>query len=123
MRPLHAFPAALACALAGCGIGISGAGDHPAVEDALLGSRSLPGATVTLRQVGDDLELRIDPPTAAASLELFAGADWSVAQPVTTAAGALGSWTASRRSEELLVRLRLGDGSVLETAPGDFVAR
>ena len=55
------------------------------------------------------------------SAVVLSGVDYDHAQPVSVSSTGAGAWTGSATpGTRLLVRLVLVDGSIIETAPGDF---
>lgn len=111
-----------ACGGGGGGGGSSGGGGSPSTD--ALGSREVPGGTVTVYQPTAST-LRIAATlTGVASVEVFRGDDYASALPVTLTTAPEGGWTGSAASgSHLLVRMTMTDGSVVETAPGDFNLR
>jgi len=120
---------------AGCGDGSStaGSGGEPAVADpqtTVLGSRELPGGTVTVttpyasgRAAVSTVTIAFTGDAAPTSAELLVGTDYETAVPATLTATTDG-WTATVAAPDpgaaLLVRLVHADGSITESAVGDF---
>lgn len=121
--------------MAGCGGG--SAGDVPtadatgtAPQATVLGSRDLPGGTVTMttpnaspRGGSSTIALTFAGEIAPVSAELLVGTDYEGASPAALTTTADG-WSATignpGSGEALLVRLVFADGSVTESAIGDF---
>lgn len=130
-RPILALLAGACLVPAGCGLTGGEAGGDGAGAGAIVGSRAMPEATVSVSRAGADASagfiVTVDPPTAVAALEVLSGSGWESATPVDVVALGEGTWRATLPAASsatgLLVRVRLGDGSILETGPADLALR
>lgn len=112
----------LCLALAACGGGGGGGattGDGPSTG--VVGTRSVPGGAVRMeRTVPEAFRITFDVADVR-TVEVFRGVGYGSALPVAVDAAADGGWTGTAPvGSPLLVRMTLGDGSVVESAPGDF---
>lgn len=111
--------------LAACGGsgGGGGSGSGPAPMPGVLGSRAVPGCTVTVQQT-TATAFSIAAMPGVQSVDVLIGADYAIARPVAMAVAANGTWSGNADpGSMLLVRLTMADGSLIETASGDFVLR
>ena len=109
--------------LAACGSGGGGAGaSAPAAPAA--GARGIPGGSVNVTAAAD-ARLRITTDLAGvATVEALGGNDYATAIPLPVTADGAGAWTVQPGGAgSLLIRFRLGDGSVIETGRDDFPLR
>jgi hypothetical protein len=107
-----------ACGSGGGGAGPSGSTAHPG------GTRGIPGGSVSVSAAAD-ARLRISTDLAGvATVEALGGNDYATAVPLVVTAEAPGAWTVEPGGAgSLLIRLRLGDGSIIETGRDDFPLR
>jgi hypothetical protein len=110
----------LCLALAACG-GSGGADAGGGTAPGIVGTRSVPGGAVRMERTAPEA-FRITSDVAdVRTVEVFRGAGYESALPVVVGAAPDGGWTGTAPvGSPLLVRMTLGDGSVVESAPGDF---
>lgn len=107
--------------LVACGGG-SGSGTATGTDDqGVLGTRALPGGKVTVRQTAPSMfSIALAIPDVQ-SVEVLQGDDYATAQPVATVTGADGAVSGTvPPGTALLVRVTRTDGSVMESASGDY---
>lgn len=110
----------LSILLVSCGGG-GGAGGAGSGETGA--QRAVPGGSVSLRAAtGGGFTVSTSVPDVA-SIDVLAGSDYETAVPVTMSNVGSGTWRGSGASGGILVRLTLTDGSIIETASGDFALR
>lgn len=107
--------------LAACGSGGGSADGEHAAAAPLVGSRAVPEGVVEVRRTSATTFRASASVPGIQALAVLRGASYATAAPVALVA-ADGGWTGTGAAgDDLLVRLTLGDGSVIETAPGDFI--
>lgn len=111
-------------AACGSGGGVSSPAAGGGTGQTAQASRSVPGGDITLTTGAIAGSFTISTTVAdVTSVEVLAGPDYDSAQPVTVTSVSADSWTGSAAtSNGLLIRLHLADGSVIESAVGDFAA-
>lgn len=120
----HLIPLVIiSVALAGCGSGGGGAGSSGSPTSS-ADTRGVPGGSVSVATIADT-KLRITTDlVGVAALEALDGEDYLSAVPLPVTADGTGAWTVQPGDAgSLLIRLRLSDGSVIETGRDDFRLR
>jgi hypothetical protein len=110
--------------LAACGSGGGDGGGSAAAVPPPANSRGIPGGSVGVAATAD-ARLRITTDLAGvAALEALGGNDYATAIPLPVTADGSGAWTVQPGGAgSLLIRFRLGDGSIIETGRDDFPLR
>lgn len=121
MRHLLLIPC---LALVACGGGAGGAAGGKGPSPGVVGKRSVPGGVVSMERTAPGA-FRISSDLAGVrTVEVFSGAGYDVALPLAVSAADGGAWIGTAPvGSPLLVRMTMGDGSVIESAPGDFTMR
>lgn len=107
----------LSLLLASCGGGGGTAGDG-----APGAARGVPGGSISVRAEAGAVTVSTTVP-GVASIDVLSGADYGTAVPVGPSTAGPGAWHGSGISGGILIRLTLDDGSIIESAPGDFMVR
>lgn len=82
-------------------------------------ARSVPGGTISMTSANGGFNLTTTVPTVS-TLEVLTGTDYATAVPVYLTQTIAGTWHGSGANGNILVRLTLADGSVIESGAGDF---
>lgn len=110
--------------LAACGGdgGSSASGSGP--SDGVIGTRSVPGGMMTMQRTTPSTFRLTSDVAGVQTVDVLLGNDYGTALPVVMSASAEGGWAGTAPAgSHLLVRMTMGDGSLIESAPGDFDIR